>query len=301
MQARRTRTKVFQLGDRKVVAEGLPRSFWTDLHHYAMTASWPRFFAALAIGFLFLNTLFSLLYVLGAAFGDDPVANARPGSFADYFFFSVETLATVGYGDLHPRSLYGHLVATVATFAGVSSVAIVAGATFARFARPRARLLFAQNPVIAPHDGVRMLMVRFANERVNAITEAAAQLWLFRVEQTAEGASFRKFYRLRLTRDDNPIFALTWTLMHPLDEESPLHGWGEEDFARSNANIALIFSGHDESSNQLVRDRRLYSARQVLVDHDYVDLARGDPQALTVLDFTQFDNTRPIGPRPDPL
>ncbi len=301
MPARGTRTKVFKLGERRVVAEGLPQSFWTDLHHYAMTTSWPGFFAALLIGFLFLNTFFSLLYVIGAAFGDDPVANARPGSFADYFFFSVETLATVGYGDLHPRSLYGHLVATVATFVGVSSVAIVAGVTFARFARPRARLLFAQNPVVAPHDGVRMLMIRFANERVNAITEAAAQLWMTREELTAEGKTFRKFHRLRLARDDNPIFALTWTLMHPLDEESPLHGWGEEEFARSNANIVLIFSGHDENSNQLVRDRRLYSAGQVLVDHDYVDLARGDPQAITVLDFGQINKTRPIGPRHHPL
>ena len=297
---RRAKPKIFKLGERRVVAEGLPRSVWTDLHHYAMTASWPRFFAALALGFLCLNTLFALLYVLGAAFGDDPVANARPGSFADYFFFSVETLATVGYGDLHPNSLYGHLVATLATFVGVSSVAVVAGATFARFARPRARLLFAQNPVIGPHDGVRMLMVRFANERVNAITEAAAQLWLFREERTAEGVTYRKFYRLRLTRDDNPVFALTWTLMHPLDEESPLHGWSREDLARSDANIVLIFSGHDESSNQLVRGRRLYSAREVLVDHQYLDLQRLDAQGV-VLDFAQFDHTRPIGPRPEPL
>ncbi len=301
MPARRATTKVFQIGERRFVAEGLTRSFWTDLHHYAMTASWPRFFGALAVGFLCLNTVFALLYVLGAAFGDDPVANARPGSFADYFFFSVETLATVGYGDLHPRSLYGHLVATLATFVGVSSVAIVAGATFGRFARPRARLLFAQNLVTAPHDGALMLMVRFANQRLNAITEAAAQLWIIREERTAEGATFRKFHRLRLARDDNPVFALTWTLMHPLDEESPLHGWGKEDFARSDATIVLIFSGHDESTNQLVRGRRVYSAREVLVEHEYLDLSRVDPQGVTVLDFEQFNRTRPIGPRPDPL
>jgi len=296
----RAKPKVFQLGERRVVAEGLPRSFWTDLHYYAMTASWSRFLAALALGFVCLNAVFALLYVLGAAFGDDPVANARPGSFADYFFFSVETLATVGYGDLHPNSLYGHLVATLATFVGVSSVAIVAGATFARFARPRARLLFAQHPVVGPHDGVRMLMVRFANERVNAITEAAAQLWLSRAEQTAEGATFRKFYRLRLTRDDNPVFALTWTLMHPLDEESPLHGWSKEDLACSDAALVLIFSGHDESSNQLVRGRRVYSAGDVLVDHEYLDLQRADAQGV-VLDFHQFNRTRPIGPPREPL
>jgi inward rectifier potassium channel len=301
MQARRAKPKIFQLGDRRVVAEGLPRSFWTDLNHYAMTASWPRFFLALALGFFCLNTVFAFLYVIGAAFGDDPVAHARPGSFVDYFFFSVETLATVGYGDLHPQSLYGHLVATLATFVGVSSVAIVAGATFARFARPRARLLFAQNLVIGPHDGARMLMVRFANERVNAITEAAAQLWFIRDERTAEGSTFRKFHRLRLTRDDNPVFALSWTLMHPLDENSPLHGWGEEDFRRSDGNFVLIFSGHDESSKQLVRDRRLYSAREVLVDHEYLDLSRVDAEGVTVLDFDQFNRTRPIAPHPEPL
>jgi len=148
------------------------------------------------------------------------VANAPPGSFLDYFFFSVETLATVGYGDMHPQSPIGHAIATVTTFIGLSSVAITAGLTFARFAQPRARLLFARNPVIGVHDGARTLMLRFANERHNAITAASAQMWFIRNELTMEGATFRKFYPLKLTREENPIFAFTWTLMHVIGEDS---------------------------------------------------------------------------------
>jgi inward rectifier potassium channel len=301
MLTRKPKGKVVQFGARTILAKGLPQSFWKDLHHYAMTASWPRFFGALALGFVCMNLFFSSLYALGAALGDDPISDTRPGSLVDYFFFSVETLATVGYGDMHPKSFYGHCVATLATFVGVSSVAIVAGATFGRFAQPRARLLFANNLVIGPHDGARMLMVRFGNERLNAITEASAQLWLIREELTAEGSTFRKFHRLRLTRDENPIFAFTWTLMHPLDEESPLHGWRQEEFDQSSATLVVIFSGHDENSAQVVRGRQVYATKDVRVDHVYVDIATTDgPQDVT-LDYANFHDTAPIAAASPPL
>jgi inward rectifier potassium channel len=294
----RPRSKTVKIGERSIVAKGLPHNYWTDLHHYAMTVSWPRFFAALGAAFCVVNVFFASLYALGAAFGDNPIANARPGSLLDYFFFSVETLATVGYGDMHPKSIYGHVIATIATFAGVSSVAIVAGATFARFAQPRARLLFADNLVIGPHDGARMLMLRFANERLNAITEASAQLWFIREEPTAEGATFRKFHRLRLTRDENPMFAFTWTLMHPVDEASPLHGWTQDEFDASDATFVVIFSGHDESSTQSVHGRRLYDARAVLVDRVYVDIVTNDGDG-PVFDYAKFHDVAP-GAGPDP-
>jgi len=295
MRGREPKTKVIRFGPRTIVAKGLPQNYWTDLHHYAMTASWPRFFGVLALAFVCVNMFFAGVYALGAALGDDPIANARPGSLIDYFFFSVETLATVGYGDMHPKSFYGHVVATLATFVGVSSVAIVAGATFARFAQPRARLLFADKLVIGPHDGARMLMARFANERLNAITEASAQMWLFREEATMEGKTYRKFHRLRLTRDHNPVFAFTWTLMHPVDEESPLHGWTQEHFDRSSATIVVIFNGHDENSTQVVRGRQLYLAKDVRVDHGYVDIVSAEGPGDVTFDYSKFHQVAPVG------
>jgi len=289
-----------QFGERQVVVEGLPRNFWTDLHHYAMTARWPTFFAALAIAFTMVNLVFAGFYTLAAYFGDDPVANAPPGSFLDYFFFSVETLATVGYGDMHPQSRIGHVIATMATFVGLSSVAITAGLTFARFAQPRARLLFAQNPVIGPHDGARTLMLRFANERHNAITAASARMWLIRNERTMEGATFRKFRPLKLARNENPIFAFTWTLMHVIAEDSPLHDWTAADFDDPSASLIVIFDGHDETSAQLVRGRRIYSAKEILRDHEYVDIVEIDETGSATFDYKKFHHTRPAAaPRGD--
>jgi inward rectifier potassium channel len=285
--------RVIRLGERRLIAEGLERNIWSDQHHYAMTASWPAFFATLALIFTLLNLFFASLYWLCSYFGDAPIANARPGAFLDYFFFSVETLATVGYGDMHPRSLCGHFIATVATFTGICSMAITAGLTFARFSQPRARLLFARNPVIGVHNGAPTLMLRFANERHNAITEASARLWLARNETTIEGSFFRRYYPLKLTREENPIFALSWTLMHVIDESSPLLGWEQENFDASDANLIVIFSGHDESSKQSVRGRRIYASKDVLVGCEYEDISRIDEHGAVTFDYHKFHDVRP--------
>jgi inward rectifier potassium channel len=288
---RGVKTKDVRVGGRRVIAHGLPSNFWTDLHHNAMVASWPAFVAALAVAFVVLNIFFAMLYALG----DDPVANARPGNFFDLFFFSVETIATVGYGDMHPRTSYGHIVATLGTFFGITSLAVVAGLVFARFSRPRARLVFASNPVLTAYEGAKTLMIRFANARHNMISDATAKLWLVGLEQTMEGSSFRKFRRLALARDENPTFALTWTIMHVVDEASPLHGWSAEDLASSDSALIITLSGFDETSNQFVHARKEYSTKDVLVGHDYQDILRNDEAGVTWLDYTKFHATSPAG------
>jgi inward rectifier potassium channel len=266
------------------------KSVWSDLRHHAMTASWPSFFTGLALGFVAVNLVFAALYALG----DDPIANARPGSLADYFFFSVETIATVGYGDMHPRTLYGHCVATIGTFFGICSLAVVTGLIFARFTQPRAHLLFARNPVVAPHDGARTLMLRFANAHRNMIADASVKLWIVKSEPTAEGASFRRFRQLRLARDENPVFALSWTIMHVIDEDSPLHGWSAEEFALSDAALVVTFNGHDEATGQSVHGRWAYVAADVLFDHAYVDVMRRDDAGVMRVDHARFHDTAPL-------
>ena len=283
--------RVVSIGERRIVTEGLPRSFWTDLHHHAMVASWPVFIAALACAFVLINLCFATLYALG----DHPIANARPGNFLDLFFFSVETIATVGYGDMHPRTTYGHIVATVGTFIGITSLAVVAGLVFTRFSRPRARLLFAQNPIVVSHDGTRMLMIRFANARHNVVTDATAKLWMLRTEHTIEGTTFRRIRKLDLVRDESPMFALTWTIMHPINEASPLHEWEMEDFAESDATFVITLSGLDETSNQSVHARKIYSTGDIMLDHDYADIITVDDSGVTRLDYTKFHSTIPVG------
>ena len=189
---------------------------WRDPYHLALAMSWPRF-AALFLGVnLSLNFFFALLYLAQPG----SLVNARPGSLTDAFFFSVETLATVGYGVMAPATLYGHIVATTEIFAGMTFMAIMTGLVFVRFSRPRARIVYAANAVVGHFNGQRTLMIRIGNGRAHAMAEAKAQLSALINEWTTEGQFFRRIYDLRLSRAHIPIFPLTWTLMHPIDAES---------------------------------------------------------------------------------
>ena len=168
--------RVVRLGGREVITEGLQLSFWADISHRCMTASWPAFIGGAALVFVAFNAVFAVLYWIG----DQPISNVPGGAYIDYLYFSIETLSTAGYGDMHPQTHYGHFIATVELFTGIFSMSLMTGLIFARFSRPSARLLFADNPVISNHEGKLTLMVRFANERHNIISNATARLWVFK-------------------------------------------------------------------------------------------------------------------------
>jgi inward rectifier potassium channel len=172
---RTAKARVIRVGEREVVTEGLHLNFWADISHRCMTASWPVFIAGAAMVFIVFNAIFAAFYWIG----NQPIANVPGGLYVDYLYFSIETLSTAGYGDMHPQTHYGHFIATVELFTGIFSMSLMTGLIFARFARPNARLLFAENPVISIHDGELTLMVRLANERENVISNASARLWLF--------------------------------------------------------------------------------------------------------------------------
>src|SRR5215471_16820238 len=175
--------QVVRLGGREIIAEGLQLNFWADISHRCMTASWPAFILGAALVFLAFNAVFGLLYFIG----DQPIANVKSRDYIDYFYFSIETLSTAGYGDMHPQTHYGHFIATIELFTGIFSMSLMTGLIFARFSRPRARLLFANNPVVSNHEGSPTLMLRLVNERRDLIGNATARLWMFRDIVTAEG------------------------------------------------------------------------------------------------------------------
>src|SRR5437588_2303297 len=189
---RQAKAQVVRLGGREIIAEGLHLNFWADISHRCMTASWPAFIGGAALVFVAFNAVFAFFYWIG----DQPIANVPGGAYVDYLYFSIETLSTAGYGDMHPQTHYGHFIATVELFTGIFSMSLMTGLIFARFARPNARLLFAENPVISNHEGVPTLMVRFANERQNIIGNASARLWMFKTVVTAEGHPLRRFSEL---------------------------------------------------------------------------------------------------------
>ena len=281
---RRQRRQTIRVGNRVFETRGTPRRFAADVYHKAMTISWPLFVGSAAVIFITLNSAFALLFFLG----DAPVANAAPGSFVDLFFFSIETLATVGYGDMHPQTAYGHIVATIEIFTGMSFLAVMTGMVFARFSRPRARFIFANHPVVALHEGWPTLMIRVANERHNMISGATARLWLIRAEETTEGLQLRRYYELQLSRKENPVFILSWTIFHTIDQTSPLYGLTAEDLARSDTALVLTLSGLDDSSDQQLHARRGYSHDQIRWQQRYVDIASITDDGRWVINYELF-------------
>jgi inward rectifier potassium channel len=288
-QAGATKTQFIKFGDREVEARGLAGGFWSDLYYRSMTVSWPGFFASAAAIFIVLNTGFAFVFALG----DRPIANAVPGRFLDLLYFSIETLATVGYGDMHPQSDYGHLVATVEIFTGMSFLAVMTGLVFARFSRPRARFVFARFPIVAQHEGQPTLMIRVANARHNTISGATARLWLIRGERTAEGQFFRRYYELELRRGENPVFALSWTLFHTVDQDSPLYGAKPDDLAQADALLVLTISGLDENSAQQLNARQSYSQTHIRWGHRYADIASSTDDGRLLLDYGKFHDVIP--------
>jgi inward rectifier potassium channel len=286
---RSDRTQIVQFGRREVETRGLRQSFWADLYHRSMTVYWPVFFATAAAIFIALNAVFAFLYWLG----DEPIANVAGNTSLGLFYFSVETLATVGYGDMHPQTHYGHLIATIEIFTGMSFLAVMTGLIFARFSRPRARFLFAEHPVVTIHQGQPTLMIRVANARNNTISQATARLWLFRLETTLEGHVFRRYHELLLDRHEQPMFMLSWSLIHTIDETSPLYRMSPDDLAAMEASLALNVSGIDDVSEQHLHARQTYSHRDIRWKHRYRDITSTSEQGRLLIDYSIFHETVP--------
>src|SRR6478672_84588 len=214
---------------------------WRDTYHLILTLSWPGF-AGFVFGiYLLINVVFAALYMLEA----HAVAEMAPGSFFDAFFFSVETLATVGYGHMYPETFYGHLITMLEIMVGMFGLAVITGLIFVRFSRPTARMHFSKVAVIAPFDGVPTLMIRVANLRHQAMVEPEFRMLLLRNMITSEGEDVRRFSSLKLEFDHLIAFPAVITVRHPINEESPLFGMTEEDFRRQEVRIIASIVGVD--------------------------------------------------------
>src|SRR5882762_4555694 len=287
-QTERTpKARVVLLGGREVIAEGLHLNFWADISHRCMTASWPAFIAGAALVFIVFNAVFALFYWIG----NQPISNVPGGAYIDYLYFSIETLSTAGYGDMHPQTHYGHFIATVELFTGIFSMSLMTGLIFARFSRPNARLLFANNPVITNLDGVPTLMVRLANERHNVIGNANARLWMFRNVVTEEGHDIRRFYELPLLRNESPALALSWTLFHVVDEQSPLFGMNAADCDAADISLVVVVSGYDVVAAQTVHARKSYQHSDIRFGQRYADIIGTSEDGRIRIDYGRFHQT----------
>jgi inward rectifier potassium channel len=279
-----------KVGTREISTEGITRPIFQDLYHYFMTVSWPQLFGTFAGFFLGFDLLFGFLYHLIPGC----IANLNPPGFAGAFFFSVETLATVGYGDMHPQSLYGHVVAMIEIFIGLMSLALITGIMFARFSRPRARFLFTTNVVVRPIDGKLTLVIRAANLRQNVVQDASAKLRMLRDEITRENFPIRRVIDLPLLRSQHPMFVLGWTIMHVIDESSPLISETAESLKKTGASFVLSVSGTDETTGQQLMSRAEYSHSDVRWNAAFRDILEESEDGTLRLDYGKFNDIVPL-------
>jgi inward rectifier potassium channel len=285
-----------RLGSYEFRKKGIPRFDLRDPYHLAIALTWPRFLATLLTLYLSVNVAFAVLYwaVPGS------VANVRPHSFADNLFFSIETLATVGYGEMYPATPYGRVIAATEIVCGIAFTAILTGLTFVRFSRPRAKFVFAANPVVAMHNGKPTLMVRIGNGRAAILADAAAKLNVLLSETTAEGKQFRRAHELRLQRAHIPVFPLYWSLMHVLDEQSPMHGYDAARVIDADARVFVTLEARDPTLAASVHDIRSYAPEDIRFGMRYAEVVTTAEDGTPVADLARMGELEPdVGDRPE--
>jgi len=262
---------------------------WREPYLLALSVSWPVFLALVALVYLAINLLFAGLYLIDA---DGIAGGAREAvTLAEAFFFSVQTLGSIGYGVLHPVSLYAHLVVTAESLSGLLFIALTTGLAFARFSRSTARIRFSKLAVIHAYNGEPTLSFRLANERHNGLLEARLRVFLAVDEVSREGHRLRRLKPLVLERDQGIAFLLIWTATHRIDAKSPLHGLGSERLRELNAELVVAFSGIDETLERPVHARTNWPVDHIAFGRCFVDMLEHNGE-LTRLDWSLFDRTR---------
>jgi len=274
-----------------VKAIGLERAPHKDIYHFILGRTWPVFFLLVAVVFILTNMLFAWLYLAEPG----SIANARPGSFEDALNFSVQTLATIGYGGMSPASRYGHVIVFIEAIVGILMVALITGITFTRFARPSARVLFSEKVVISPRDGIPHVMFRMANWRRNRIVEARLSAVLLVTERTREGDVMRKQIDLPLVRSKTNVFFLTWSAMHLVDEKSPFYGPDALERLRlQQAELYLGLTGLDETIGQTIHVRKQYRLDDVVPNARFADVLSTDESGRRIIDYRKFHDVVPM-------
>ena len=289
MRRRHRDTIRFEVGGTEFHKLGTKRFDFRDPYYTALTLSWPAFFASILVIELGLNLFFAILYVVvpGA------IANTRPGSLVDALFFSLETLATVGYGVMSPASNYGHVIASIEIIVGLGFTAIVTGLIFVRFSKAKAHIHFAGRLVVAQHHGRPTLMLRLGYTRAGVLTGATAQLTVILQKRTSSGEIFRETHVLQLVRPRMPILLLTWVLMHEIDAASAINGMTAEDLKETNARFVLAVEAEDPALGARVHDLHVYAADQVLFGMAYKDVVSFDGEGPVRADLSRLDEVEP--------
>ncbi len=262
-----------------------------DFYHALLRLPWWATFSVIAAVFLLANTFFATVFVLVGG-----IAHARPGSFFDAFFFSVQTMGTIGYGALSPESSGANAVVVVESITGLTLTALATGLVFAKVSLSRARVIFSNEAVICPRDGVPTLMFRMSNQRGNQIVGAEIRVALGRTERTAEGEIFYRTLDLKLQRDHLLSLSRSWVALHSIDETSPLFAETPASVITKEIEIQVLVVGLDDISMQTVHASHRYFTHQLLWGRRLVDIVSEAEDGDIVLDLRKFHDTAPTVP-----
>jgi inward rectifier potassium channel len=277
-----------------VVVVGAPRAPFRDLHYRFLRAPWWLALSAIVITFLTLNAGYAGLYLLTGGIKD-----ARPGSFVDAFYFSVQTMGTIGYGNLYPVSQAANWLVVSEAVVSLVLTAVATGLIFSKFSQIQARVVFTSTITITPMDGVPTMMFRLGNERGNQIVEAVLHVVMLRTVKTSEGMTFYKMIDIPLVRERSQAFTRSWTAMHNITKDSPLYGITEAAMNAEEIEFIVSVVGTDDTSLQPVHARRHYSHQEVLWGARHADVLTEHEDGTIVLDLTKFHDTEPTRATPD--
>jgi len=262
---------------------------WRDVYRWLLGLRWPQFAAFVGALYVGLNLLFAALY----SFGQNSIAGTTTHWFLDCFFFSVQTLATVGYGHMYPQTLYGHIISTAEIMTGVFLLAVMTGLIFVRFSRPIARVVFSRSIVVAPLNGKPTLMVRVGNENHHSMVEAEFRIMFSRDEPLIEGGDFRYFYALKLHFDHLTVFPAALTLRHEIDERSPLYGATLESLEAERALFFVSVVGIDPVIAAAVQTQKDYTWRDLRFGHRFVEIYSQYGDGKLTVDYGRIHDTEP--------
>ena len=262
---------------------------WSDPYHLAMTARWPAFFLGLSGIFVLVNLVFAVLYTLQP----NAITSAEPGSLRDAFFFSMETLATVGYGTMAPATTYGHVLSAIEIVCGLAFTAIMTGLIFVRFSKVKPKMLFADKMVVCMHDGKPTLMLRIAYGRSGMLMSCSAKIHVLVPTKTSEGRTFRMQTQLPLVRAETPLLVLTWTIMHVIDEQSPLWGVDAQKAIADDMRSIVTFEARDHSLSSAIHDVHTYSPADLKFGMVYEDIVTTGADKSIVADVRRISDVKP--------
>jgi len=281
-------------GTFNVERKGLPFLESLSIYHSLLEMSWLKFNAVVVLSYMIVNVIFAFIYMLvGIDHLGGITGKTEFEKFMEAFFFSGQTITTVGYGVIHPIGFWASMVSLIESMSGLLGFALATGLLYGRFSRPSAKILYSKNAVIGSYRDITAFEFRIANARKNQLIEVETLIMLS-MKVTENGQTNRRFFELPLERKQINFFPLTWTIVHPINEESPLYGIKYDELVESGAEFMILIKAFDETFSQSVHSRSSYSLNEIIWGAKFMNIYIESPKGITAVDMRMFHETERV-------